>query len=458
MEEIQSKFPNQEYDKDNENEDEPKIQIDIENEESNNIIEEGSNKIIEEQKEEQKNELLDEENKEHNDIENEEPKNKEEEPLVYISEANQTSDKVTQYVLKGKLCPNDLFRRYSDFFILRQKLLSRWPGITIPNLPPKVIFGSSTDKTTVRIRKRLLNNFCIELTKKKYFMDSEEVKLFFTKSTTPPDLHTKLSNLPELKYNEIMKNYLKYFSKEMNYGFTDCESQDFKVFTHQDYVEFTNFIEKWMALLKNIKDQMLKYSLEKKESIRNNYRVFRALEEYEKSSLMDYADGDSNQLVFFNVKNSKLTEKVISYTKNIKNPYQIIYEWIEDREMELMSMTDALTSFNNLLHVQAKIEDEINSLKNKIKNLEVGKRGFLDIIRFKKTDELLPTSKAELNEKNEKLNSVKEILKMLNHRFAKEKADLLANITKQFYETVKDFAASNVNNNKINKELWEDVN
>ena len=123
-----------------------------------------------------------------------------------------------------------------------------------------------------------------------------------------------------------------------------------------------------------------------------------------------------------------------------------------------MSMTDALTSFNNLLHVQAKIEDEINSLKNKIKNLEVGKRGFLDIIRFKKTDELLPTSKAELNEKNEKLNSVKEILKMLNHRFAKEKADLLANITKQFYETVKDFAASNVNNNKINKELWEDVN
>ena len=152
MEEIQSKFPNQEYDKDNGNEEEPKIQIDIEKEESKNIIEEGSNKIIEEQK----NELIDEENKEQIDIENEEPKNKEEEPLVYISEANQTSDKITQYVIKGKLCPNDLFRRYSDFFILRQKLLSRWPGITIPNLPPKVIFGSSTDKRTDMIRKRLL--------------------------------------------------------------------------------------------------------------------------------------------------------------------------------------------------------------------------------------------------------------------------------------------------------------
>jgi len=33
---------------------------------------------------------------------------------------------------------NEIFyRRYSDFFALREKLSERWPGIYIPNIPPK---------------------------------------------------------------------------------------------------------------------------------------------------------------------------------------------------------------------------------------------------------------------------------------------------------------------------------
>ena len=30
-----------------------------------------------------------------------------------------------------------VYRRYSDFFALRTKLIERWPGVYIPNIPPK---------------------------------------------------------------------------------------------------------------------------------------------------------------------------------------------------------------------------------------------------------------------------------------------------------------------------------
>jgi sorting nexin-1/2 len=32
---------------------------------------------------------------------------------------------------------NPIHRRFSDFYALRAKLLERWPGVFIPNIPPK---------------------------------------------------------------------------------------------------------------------------------------------------------------------------------------------------------------------------------------------------------------------------------------------------------------------------------
>ena len=392
------------------------------------------------------------------DTSNKEPKEeinlegKEEEPTIYIAETKQTQDNKTQYILKGKMCTEPLIRRYSDFFSLRQKIMSRWPGIVVPNLPPKILIGSSSDKTTIRIRKRLLNNFCVDLVKKNYFLDSEEVKLFFEPSNTPQDFQTKVALVPELTYAQIMENYNKYFIPE------EDKNRNYPVFTQHDYTEFNSFIAKWMTLIKTTKENMFKYSEERRQSIRNNYKIFRALEEYEKSSLMDYAEGDSSQLVFFNVKNSKLTEKVLSYTHDVQNEYEVIYQWLEDRELHLMALTDALASFSNLLSNQAKLEEEIEALNIKIRNLEIGKRGFFDIIKLKKPEDLLPQCKNELNEKKEKLTCLKKILELLNLRFAKEKIKVLEQMKVEFYETVKKFGNINVNNNIKNSELWEEVN
>jgi hypothetical protein len=43
------------------------------------------------------------------------------------------------YTIKLLGINQNIFRRYSDFFSLREKLKERWPGIYIPNIPPKIL-------------------------------------------------------------------------------------------------------------------------------------------------------------------------------------------------------------------------------------------------------------------------------------------------------------------------------
>ena len=43
------------------------------------------------------------------------------------------------YTVKSKSLNDPLLRRYNDFHSLRLKLIERWPGVYIPNIPPKKV-------------------------------------------------------------------------------------------------------------------------------------------------------------------------------------------------------------------------------------------------------------------------------------------------------------------------------
>jgi hypothetical protein len=51
------------------------------------------------------------------------------------------------------LGPIDVFRRYSDFIVLKRSLGSRWPGMYVPALPEKKFIGKS-ESDFVDIRKQ----------------------------------------------------------------------------------------------------------------------------------------------------------------------------------------------------------------------------------------------------------------------------------------------------------------
>ena len=46
------------------------------------------------------------------------------------------------YTLEGELIEDKIVRRFHDFYSLREKLIKRWPGIYIPNIPEKQLIGN----------------------------------------------------------------------------------------------------------------------------------------------------------------------------------------------------------------------------------------------------------------------------------------------------------------------------
>ena len=70
----------------------------------------------------------------------------------------------TSYTLQGSKLPEPLSRRYRDFDALRKKLVERWPGVFIPNIPHKKTMGN-TDKEIVGLRIEMINRFLKKLSK-----------------------------------------------------------------------------------------------------------------------------------------------------------------------------------------------------------------------------------------------------------------------------------------------------
>jgi len=65
--------------------------------------------------------------------------------------------KFTVYNIKGcdKTGDFDVFRRFSDFDILRDVMVGRWPGCFIPPIPAKKAIGNK-DENVVEDRRRFL--------------------------------------------------------------------------------------------------------------------------------------------------------------------------------------------------------------------------------------------------------------------------------------------------------------
>ena len=111
-----------------------------------------------------------------------------------------------EYVLKGSLLQKDIQRRYSEFFLLREKIIERWPCIYIPELPPKQVIGS-LEENFIKLRMRLLNHFLDRLSEIKDVFNGDEVKLFILYEENKKTLFAKLEFLtfPTLSHKYLLE-------------------------------------------------------------------------------------------------------------------------------------------------------------------------------------------------------------------------------------------------------------
>ena len=68
-------------------------------------------------------------------------------------------------------------RRYNHFHSLKQALNQNWPGIYIPNIPPKKAVGNK-DVEFIIERMYFLERFIMQISDIPYLKNSDEMKIF----------------------------------------------------------------------------------------------------------------------------------------------------------------------------------------------------------------------------------------------------------------------------------------
>ena len=132
-------------------------------------------------------------------------------------------------LLGSEINNSSILRRYSDFFSLREKLKENWPGIYIPNIPPKKLIGNTNEKL-ISNRMRLLNAFCFKLSKIPYLFKSNEVKIF---KTCQSDISKEFEKMKKIGKREIFLRYrliYKDYHESYDYLIGKGKINEFKKF------------------------------------------------------------------------------------------------------------------------------------------------------------------------------------------------------------------------------------
>lgn len=148
------------------------------------------------------------------------------------------------YIISGELIEDKIIRRFSDFYSLRDQMVKRWPGIYIPNVPPKKAFGNM-DKELTEFRMRILSIFCKKVSKYPFLFKSEEMNIFLMNTIEPSKI---LDNLPDLSISEILLRFNKAFKEESNQKENNLKGFDFK--------ENEEKIKKYSAMVNKLKINM----------------------------------------------------------------------------------------------------------------------------------------------------------------------------------------------------------
>ena len=351
--------------------------------------------------------------------------------------------KHVQYSLMGTDIQEALKRRYSDFYALHEKLLERWPGIFVPNIPPKVVVGN-LDADIIAYRIRLLNRFCLDLSNIKYLYESEEVKLFQSNTN---DVAKAIEKLPKLTYSQILDNYKKAFPDFV-------ESYD-ALIGKSKILEFLSFLKKNLINLKTFNETIIKTVEKREEEIEKYIELIKNFKEYESNNILSYAHQEE-KLIFANSNNTVLNEKIEKIKELLLNPYIILEIWIEEEELDTDAMICVINSLIKLQENLEKLRQRSSAIDSEQKKAEVGQTSFLKSI-FKKKDEIINQLNKEKETVEDNIKNLSEIIRYstfsLENQMNKFKEDKIAN----YFRHLKIFILLQRKNDKNVIDIWRNV-
>ena len=158
--------------------------------------------------------------------------------------------------------------------------------------------------------------------------------------------------------------------------------------------------------------------------------------------------------MFYNPSNSKLTQAIINFKKEMKNPYQMLGNWIRQKEIELWSMKESLNKYKKMYSEKDNLVYDITSLENKLNNLNQGKKGFIDFITMKDPEKLKEKYSKEKEQKQTDLDNLGKIIVILKDFYSFYIYEYFKLLKFSLYDLMKIYANCQLNNNIKYSEFW----
>ncbi|CAD8146874.1 unnamed protein product [Paramecium pentaurelia] len=264
--------------------------------------------------------------------------------------------KFTVYLIKGSDNQGsfEIYRRYNDFYELRELLVKKWPGCYIPPIPEKAL-ASGNDNETVQIRKRLMEVFLIAITQLPYIYYSEDFQQQFLRSNSP-DIAKVYQQQKTITTSEIIDRLKIAFPK------LDVRDQ-----SNSEYMlaitTFSGQLRKSLAILKTYIEQANLVAQQRRILQDEKMNLFNAsLPFYEKIILNEYVYGKEQQLVLSNPQNQedykKLLEDIKESNKKI-NSINYLTDMFRYELKDAESMQQTLNYRDQIIIIRAKQEQKM---------------------------------------------------------------------------------------------------
>ena len=351
----------------------------------------------------------------------------------------------TTYQLQGTKVPEPVSRRYRDFDALRKKLVERWPGVFIPNIPHKKTVGN-TEKEVVGLRVEMINRFCKKLSKIPYLFNSDEMELFLQNSSNVPKT---LDGIKADTYEELLKKYSSVFTDyDDNFDTVagKTEQESFAKQLSQNYPKLRNF----RAVIYQAKER---YKAEQE----NYLAVINLLSLYEKETVSTFVNNDENKLVFFNMKNIDLCKNISNAQEKVINPFDRLYDAITEDYLNTEAMQEALESLVELQETYTKLTKNLTSTNSQLNDLQAGKKNIKSILSFKSKEEGISGLMMEKEKLEKDIDYLGQVIKIATFNMQNEIKNFKAKSLDSYYAELSRLEEDTETNAKIFDDLWETV-
>ena len=369
-------------------------------------------------------------------------------PQLFVSDPVLNKEGVsgyTSYTLQGSKMPEPLSRRYRDFDALRKKLVERWPGVFIPNIPHKKTMGN-TDKEIVGLRIEMINRFLKKLSKIDYLFNSDEMELFLQNSNNVPKT---LDNIKEDTFEELLKKYSSTFTDyDDNFDTSTGKSaqDEFAKKLNENYPRLRAF----RAFIAQEKERF-------KEVQKNYLAVISDLSIYEKEIISTFVNSDENKLVFFNMKNIDLCKNISNAQEKVINPYDRLYQAITEDYLDTEAMQESLESLKGLQDTYNKLTKNLTSTNIQLNDLQAGKSSIKSMLSFKGKEENISGLMMEKEKLEKDIDNLGQVIKIATFNMQNQMKNFKNVSLQNYYNELSRIEKDTESNAKIFDDLWDTV-